>query len=138
MEMKSEFRQRACRLIVIVFMLASASIAADKKQLEAAVAAVDANLKTTAGQQYDQQIGKEFPEKYRASMRQCKEAVPAGTRIAGFDMLIKLGADGKVQEVLVYPETQMSECARAAVVTGKFSNPPHGDYWINIRLELKR
>ncbi len=31
------------------------------------MAAVDANLKTPAGKQYDDLMGKEFPEKYIAS-----------------------------------------------------------------------
>jgi hypothetical protein len=124
-------------VLAVVLSLGPICMAADKKQLEAAVAAVDANLKTSAGKQYDELIGKEFPEKYWSSVRKCKQSLPAGTSLDPFDMFLKLNAEGKVQVVLVYPETTFANCIRAALLTGKFSNPPHDEYWINIHLQIK-
>ena len=125
--------------ILLAVLLSHNSICsgADKKQLAAALAAVDANLKTPAGKQYDELIGKEFPERYWSRVRQCKQSIPAGTTVDPFDMFLSLNAEGKVQEVLVYPETQFTSCVRTALLAGKFSNPPHSDYWINIHIELK-
>ena len=123
-------------LIAFVF-LASLCPAADKKQFSDAIAAVDANLKTPAGKQYDERIGKEFSDKYMSTLKQCKQSLPAGTTIDSFDMFLKLNAEGKVLEGLVHPEMQFSVCVRTALLAGKFSNPPHGDYWINIRMDLK-
>jgi hypothetical protein len=136
--MRLKFHARVAVFLAGVLLLASMSFAADKKQLEAAVAAVDANLKTSAGKQYDELIGKEFPERYLSGVRQCKQSLPAGTSIDPFDMFVRLNADGKVLEVLVYPETQFASCVRNALLAGKFSNPPHDSYWINIHLQLKR
>jgi hypothetical protein len=124
-------------VLAVLLLLGSICLAADKKQLEAAVAAVDANLKTAAGKQYDDRLGKEFPDKYWSSVKQCKESLPAGTNLKPFDLFLKLNAEGKVQVALVYPETAFANCTRAALLTGKFSDPPHDDYWINIHLELK-
>lgn len=124
-------------LLTVLIGLASMCSAADKKQLEAALAAVNANLKTAAGKQYDELIGKEFPEKCWSDVRRCKQSLPAGTPTDPFDMFLKLNTDGKVQEVLVYPETQFAGCIRNALLAGKFSNPPHDAYWINIHMELK-
>ena len=135
--MKLKIHKRLTTVLAILLSLGSICMAADKKQLAAAVAAVDANLKTSAGKQYDDRLGKEFPDKYWSSVRQCKQSLPAGTNLDPFDMFLKLNAEGKVQLVLVYPETQFANCTRAALLTGKFSNPPHDDYWINIHLELK-
>jgi len=125
-------------LFAVLLSVALTCFAADKKQLEAALAAVDANLKTSAGKQYDELIGKEFPERYLSSVKQCKQSLPTGTSIEPFDMFLKLNAEGKVQSVLVYPETQFANCIRSALLTGKFSSPPHDDYWINIHMQLKR
>jgi hypothetical protein len=126
-------------MLPLAFALAVMSalcLAADKKQLSDALAAVDANLKTSAGKQYDEQIRKEFTAKYMASLRQCKQSLPAGTSVDTFDMFLKLNAEGKVQEGLVYPETQLAVCTRAALLMGKFSTPPHDNYWINIHFQL--
>ena len=129
--------KRSTVVLAVLLLLGSICMAADKKQLTAAVAAVDANLKTSAGKQYDDRLGKEFPDKYWSNVRQCKQSLPSGANLEPFDMFLKLNAEGKVQDVLVYPETPFANCTRAALLTGKFSNPPHDDYWINIHLELK-
>jgi hypothetical protein len=92
-------------------------------------------LKTSEGKQYDEALGKEFSAKYLASIKQCKQASASAEP---FDMFIKLDREGKVQEVLVYPETPYPVCCRTALQTGKFSPPSHGDYWVNVHLELKR
>jgi len=124
-------------LLAILLSLACMCFAADKKQLAAALAAVEANLKSPAGKQYDELIGKEISDKYLSSIKQCKQSLPSGTGIDPFDMFVKLHADGKVQEVLVYPETQFAGCTRAALLAGKFSSPPHDDYWINVHMQFK-
>jgi hypothetical protein len=123
-------------LIALVFLY-SFCLAADKKQFSDAIAAVDANLKTPAGKQYDERLGKEFAGKYMSSFKQCKQSLPVGTTIDSFDMFLKLNAEGKVLEGLVHPETQFSVCVRTALLAGRFSNPPHGDYWINIHMDFK-
>lgn len=123
-------------LVATLLSLACICSAADKKQLENALAAVNANLGTPAGKQYDDAMGKEFPEKYWSKVRDCKQSMPVGTAIDPFDMFLKLAGDGKVQEALVHPETRFAECTRAALLTGQFSNPPHDGYWINIHLQI--
>jgi len=130
--------RRLSAVLAVLLSLAALCLAADKKQMEAALSAVETNLKTSAGKQYDDLIGKEFPEKFLPSVRQCKQSLPPGATIDPFDMFLKLNSDGKVQEVLVYPETQFAGCLRTALLAGKFSSPPHGDYWINIHMQLKR
>ena len=132
-----ELPRSLATLLVVSLSLASMCFAADKKELAAALAAVEANLKTSAGKQYDELIGKEFPEKYLASVKQCKQSLPPGVSIDSFDMFLKLNTAGKVQEALVYPESQFAGCTRTALLAGKFSNPPHDDYWINIHMQFK-
>ena len=124
-------------LLFVIAALGPNCSAADKKQMSDAVAAVDANLKTPAGKAYDERLGKEFPERYMSSLRQCKQALPSGTSIDSFDMFLKLDSAGKVMDGLVHPETQFTLCARTALLSGSFSAPPHGDYWINIHMDSK-
>ena len=126
-----------CFALVATCLLASVCFAADKKKLLDATAAVDANLKTAAGKQYDEALGKDFGPKYSSSVKPCLQAAPAATRSDPFDLLLKLSADGKVEEGLVYPDTQVSICVRSAFGSAQFSPPPHNDYWINIHMEFK-
>jgi hypothetical protein len=111
------------------------SFSADRKQLSAASAAVEANLKTPEGKKYENDhVGQDF-QKYAPAVRQCK---PAGSGTpTDFDLLLRLNPDGKVAEALVYPETVMAKCSGAALLNAQFTPPPHSDYWVNIHLQFK-
>src|SRR4051794_17185642 len=109
------------------------SFAADKKELSEAVASVEANLKTPEGKKYDEHMTADF-QKYTPQVRQCKQE--SGTP-ASFDMLLRLEGDGKIADVLVHPETPMAKCSRTALMGGKFTPPPHANYWVNIHLDFK-
>jgi hypothetical protein len=102
--------------------------------LSDARAAVEANLRTPEGKAYDQQLGKEFPQKYLDTMKQCKQS--AGNDLADFWMLIKLDKSGAVKEVLLSPATKMAACARETLLKGSFSPPPRSAYWASIYMKL--
>ena len=93
---------------------------------------MDANLKTPEGKRYEAQLGSEFPQKFVPALRQCQQSAGVSS---DSDFFLKLRADGKVQEVLAYPENAFTGCARNALGNGQLSSPPHGDYWINIHLQ---
>jgi hypothetical protein len=123
------------RLLLTLVCIASLSFASDRKQLKDAVAAVDANLKTREGKKYEEHTGKDF-EKYIPAVRDCKKT-ESGTP-ADFDMFLRLNADGKIADVLIYPETPMAKCSQGVLRSGQFSPPPHADYWVNIHMTFKR
>jgi len=111
-------------------------VLADDKptSLSDARAAVEANLRTAEGKAYDQQLGKQFPQKYLDTMKQCKQS--AGNDLADFWMLIKLDKNGAVKEVLPSPATKMAACARETLLKSSFSPPPHAAYWVSIYMKL--
>jgi hypothetical protein len=130
--MKATIALRALLFLVV----GSTQVLADDKPttLSDARAAVEANLRTPEGKAYDQQLEKEFPQKYSVTMKQCKQS--AGNDLADFWMLIRLDKSGVVKEVLLSPATKMSACAREALLKGSFSPPPRPAYWISIYMKL--
>ena len=50
-------------------------------------------------------------------------------------MFIK--TSGEVGDVLVYRESQFAGCTRFSLLSGKFSSPPHDDYWVNVHMQMK-
>jgi uncharacterized protein (DUF3820 family) len=122
---------------LLLLLLGSESLSADKKKLESAVSAVEANMKTPAGKQYDQKIATDFPEKYLPGLKACKQGLPAGAKIDSFDLFIKIKMNGQVADALVYPESQFADCARNNLLNGKLSAPPHDDYWVNVHMQMK-
>ena len=128
----------ACCSTLLIFVLTSSLCdAADKKQLSVALAAVEANLKTSAGKQYDAEIGKQLSQQHVAAISECRQS-SQNDGLAPFDIFLKLKADRKIDQALAYPEAPLATCTRDALAKAKFSAPPHDDYWVNIHLELKR
>lgn len=121
---------------LLFLVVGSTQVLADDKPttLSDARASVEANLRTPEGKAYDQQLGKEFPQKYLDNMKQCKQS--AGNDLADFWMLIKLDKSGAVKEVLLSPVTKMAACARETLLKGSFSPPPHSAYWVSIYMKL--
>jgi hypothetical protein len=111
--------------VLAALVLLGAGAAVDKERLADALAAVDANLKTPAGKKYDEQFGGELFNKYQAGIKQCKGSA---SKVDPFDILLKLSGGGKVEEVLVYPETQFAMCSRDLLLTASF----------NIHMQFKR
>jgi len=127
---------RTLLLAVCVSALgASLSFPQDKPaSLAEARAAVEANLRTSEGQAYDEQMGKEFQQQYLAALRECKKS--SGGDLTSFWILMKLDMAGAVKEVLLTPTTKLGSCAREALLKGTFSAPPKPGYWVSTYLQL--
>jgi len=127
---------RACLFAVCFFALAASfSFSQDKPtSLAEARAAVEANLRSSEGKAYDEQIGTEFQQTYLATLRECKKS--SGGDATSFWILMKLEKTGAVREVLLSPATKLGSCAREALLKGTFSSPPKPGHWVSIYLKL--
>jgi hypothetical protein len=129
-------RLRILCAAVLLFSSLRIAQAADKPtSLSDAQAAVEANLRTPEGKAYEGKMEKEFADKYLGTLRQCKQST--GGELQSFWILMKLGQDGAVNEVLLYPSTKLGVCTREALLKGKFSSPPHAAYWEGVYMNLK-
>ncbi len=95
---------------------------------------IETNMATPEGKAYDDKIGAEFMQKHVATLRSCKKS--AGGEIKNFWLLMKLDGNGKVLEILLYPESKLGACTRETLLTANFSPPPHAAYWVGIYLKL--
>jgi len=53
-------------------------------------------------------------------------------------MLLKLAANGRVTEVLLYPTTKLGACAREALLGDSFSPPPRPAYWVGVYAKIPK
>jgi len=95
---------------------------------------VEANLRTPEGKAYDARLGAEFTQKHSDTARLCKKSADDDTE--NFWMLLKLGANGKVTEVLLYPTTKLGACARETLLRDSFSPPPRPAYWVGVYMKI--
>jgi hypothetical protein len=111
------------------------AVAEDKPtSLSDARDAVEANLRTSEGKAYDEQLGTEFVQKHLGPLRQCKQS--AGDDLRSFWILLKLDKDGTVKEVLLYPATKLGTCAREPFLKDRFLSPPRPAYWVSVYMKM--
>ena len=112
----------------------SSSAAETPTSIEDARIHVEANLRTPEGKAYDAKVGAEFTQKHSDTARLCKTSADDDTE--NFWMLLKLAANGRVTEVLLYPTTKLGECAREALLGDSFSPPPRPAYWVGVYMKI--
>ncbi len=122
-------------LFISAVLLSGSALAADKStSLSDARSAVEANLKTPEGKAFDERQGNDFGQNHMAPLRACKAA--ASSDPTSFWILLKLGKDGNAEELLFYPTTKLTDCARDGLMKEKFLAPPRPDYWVSIYFKV--
>ncbi len=114
----------------------SSSAAEMPTSIEDARIHVEANLRSPEGKTYDAKVGAEFTQKHSETARFCKESGADGTE--NFWMLLKLAANGRVTEVLLYPTTKLGACAREVLLGDSFSPPPRPAYWVGVYMKITK
>lgn len=125
------------RAIALIFFAVATWLAHAQDRptsLSEARAAIDANLKTPEGKDFDERLGKDFFEKHMGPLRQCRQS--AGNDLDSFWILLKLDKDGAAREVLLYPTTKLGTCAHEALLKDRFLAPPRPGYWVSVYLKI--
>lgn len=97
-------------------------------------AAVAANLQTAAGQQYDSQIASAFQEGFGRAISEC--VTLGGKDAAKFDMFLRIGKEGRVEQYAAWPATAVNACLTPKVRSATFPLPPKTSYWIKISMNV--
>lgn len=120
--------------VLLATLLGTLTAAEKPTSLGDVQAAIDANLKTQEGKNFDQRQGNDFVEKHMGPLRACKQ--PAGGDWTSFWILMKLGKDGSPEEVLFHPTTKLAACAHDGLMKEKYLAPPRPDYWVGIYFKI--
>lgn len=113
-----------------------AARAQEEASVAAARAASVANARTSEGKEYQARFELEVVQHHFQALAGCKAAAEADRR--EFSLLLRIGADGSVQEILLAPETQFAVCVRSALSHVTFPRPPAPDYWVDVDFARER
>ena len=96
--------------------------------------AVNANLATPEGQDYDSVIAREFSNRYARAVKECAAGAdgPAPTLL-----VLQVGKSGAVQQMMVVPDNANDACLRPKLEKAAFSPPPKPEYWVRVALAAK-
>jgi hypothetical protein len=96
----------------------------------------ESNARTPAGKRYEGVLVSKLEEWLRPALVRCtKKAPPA--ELLSFDGLVRVGSEGKPEEVLFGPETAVARCVAPDFREATYPRPPQPSWWIKVEVRLK-
>jgi hypothetical protein len=96
----------------------------------------ESNAKTPAGKSYEGVMVSKLEEWLRPALERCVKKVPKEELIS-FDGLVRVGDNGKAEEVLFGPETALARCVAPDFEDRTYPRPPKPSWWVKIEVRLK-
>ena len=105
--------------------------------MAAAESAAKAAAATPEGKKYEDEVGTAFGRDHGKSIQTCAKEVKRPD-LSDFQVFVRVGAAGQVEEALVKPSTTLAACLRTKLKAWKVGVPPRPDHWVSVQVKLKR
>lgn len=104
--------------------------------VEVARTEAETNAKSPAGKRYEGTLIGRIDEWLRPAVEKCAKQVAPEERIS-FDTLIRVGGDGKAEEVLFGPDTAVAKCIAPEFEDRTYPRPPEPSWWVKVQVRMK-
>lgn len=118
-------------LVALLLLRAPAST-----PVEVARSQAESNAKSPAGKRYEGVMVSRLEEWLRPALERCVKKVPKEELIS-FDGLVRVGENGKSEEVLFGPETALARCVAPDFQDATYPRPPQPSWWVKVEVRLK-
>jgi len=92
------------------------------------------SAKSPEGKAFSTAVAEKVNQKYRQQILDCMKTSSAV--VARIALLIKLGKDGAVQQILLSPYDAPEACFRAPLEKAAFTPPPKPDFWVAVSMDF--
>lgn len=96
----------------------------------------ESNAKSPAGKSYEGVLVSKLEDWLRPALGRCVKKVPKEELIS-FDGLVRVGENGKSEEVLFGPETALARCVAPDFQDATYPRPPQPSWWVKVEVRLK-
>ena len=128
---------RASTCLSVVFLsLASLIPAVAAESWSAAETAAVSEWKNDDGRSYGKTLERAFSKEKAGAVSECAKDLDKPD-LTNFTVLLRIGADGVANEVLVKPESNLAVCVKGKLEGWKTPPPPHADFWAKLEVKLK-
>ena len=129
---------RRVPLRVAAFVIAAGLAAGSARATGVEIARNEAekNANSPAGRRYEGTLLGKVDVWLRPAVEKCAKEAPAEERIS-FDALIRVGSEGKAEEVLFGPETAVAKCVAPTFQDQTYPRPPEPSWWVKLEVRMK-
>lgn len=106
-------------------------------EFETALKAADDNLKSKKGERYDADFARAAGPWLARAMSRCIKGLP-DSELGLFTVLVRVGTDGRAEEVLARRLTGMAQCLKPLFVSAKHPKPPGPSWWVKMEIATVR
>jgi hypothetical protein len=117
--------------LALLFLLVPGSTPVEVARNEA-----ESNAKSPAGKRYEGVMVSRLEDWLRPALERCVKEVPKEDLIS-FDGLVRVGENGKAEEVLFGPETAVARCVAPDFQDAAYPRPPQPSWWVKVEVRLK-
>ena len=131
MIVRSSLLPAAALLLGLPFALAPAA----PRTHEDALRMATENAASAEGKMYTADVERHFAEQHENSLRECSSTSGASGDLTPFQLVLRVGKKGKVEEVLLQPATRVGACMARTAVKDHLRKPPKPGYWVAITIQ---
>lgn len=128
---------RVAGCVVAALSLLLPAFAEEKSAFDLALAEAQRNSERPGGHAFEAAVGKQFGVAYGPRVSACAKRI-SKPDLRDVRLLVRLSMNGRVEEVLVRPETNLALCLRDELKGGSLPVPETRGYWVHIGMKLKR
>ena len=129
--------RRAAGIVVGALSLLIPAFAEEKTPFDRALAEAQRNEDRPGGRAFQAAVGKQFGTAFGPKVSACAKQVKKPD-LRDLGVLVKLSVNGRIEEALVRPETNLGLCLVNELREGGLPAPETEGYWVHIGLKLKR
>ncbi len=122
--------------LALALLAAGPAAAQEKTSPTIARETAESNAKTPAGRRYESALESSLDSWLRRALEKCLKGVTKEDAVS-FDFLVRIGDNGRAEEVLYAPETSVGRCAKEDFEDAKYPFPPQAHWWVKIPVEIR-
>jgi hypothetical protein len=103
---------------------------------DAALKAADENIKSKKGEKYDTAFARKAAPWLTNALAACIKGLP-DSELGPFTVLARVAESGKVEEVLIQPQTKVAVCLKPHFVSCKGPKPPGPSWWVKVVIAIR-
>ena len=130
------FFVRVLRVAALAAVLPAGAAPAGATGVEIARNEAENNAKSPAGKRYEGTLLGKVYDWLRPAVEKCAKEAPPEERIS-FDALVRVGAEGKAEEVLFGPDTAIAKCVAPTFQDQAYPRPPEPSWWVKLEVRMK-
>lgn len=128
---------RVAGVVVAALSLLLPAFAEERTAFDLALVEAQRNSERPGGHAFEAAVGKQFGVAYGPRVSACAKRINKPD-LRDVRVLVRLSLNGRVEEVLVRPETNLALCLRDELKGGSLPVPEAQGYWVHIGMKLKR